>query len=361
VKSLHRFTICLGLLVVLGIHQSQASFTSFFVFGDGACTTTNNDFGGTSYFEKRFCNGRVWVEVLAQWQNLPFPTNHNWSYFGHSSQDLTNNVNSFTAPAEASNALVAIWVADADIVNNLNSLLFGPPYDNSKIAIWTNALNQTASNHAIAIQTLYNKGIRTLVIPNAVDLTKVPVYTDLSGPNKTFVRQRTLEFNTRLTKALSNAAATHAGLKIIQPDIFTLLNSIFSNPTNFGLIVPPLVAADNAIDQGLATLNGSGANFMFWDDLHPTAKFQMYIAEQAQQLLSPARISEIVSVNTSNQLSMAQLPVGRNGVVEVSTNFINWPTAANVTTTNSSQSILVKSPGDHGFYRLRFPFLWTWP
>ncbi len=359
VKNLRQFTICMGLLVVLGIHQSQAAFTSLFVFGDGATSTTNNSFAG--YYEKRFCNGRVWVELLAQWQNVNFPTNNNWSLFGHSSHDLTNNVNTFVAPGDASNALVAIWVADADIVNNLNNNSFGPPYDNSKLAIWTNSLNATASNHAIAIQTLYNKGIRTLVMPNAVDLTKVPVYTDLSAANKSFVRQRTIEFNTQFTAVISNAMTAHPGLKIVQPDIFSLLDTISANPTNFGLIAAPLTAADNALDQGFTALNGSGANFMFWDDLHPTAKFQMYIADKAQQLLSPARISDIVSVNTSNQLSMADLPVGRDGVVEVSTNFLNWSTTATVTTTNLNQSVMVNAPGEQGFYRLRFPFLWSWP
>jgi len=361
VKSLRRFTICLGLLVVLGIHRSQASYTSFYAFGDGACTTTNNPFAGPAYYGQRFCNGRVWVEVLAQRQNVPFPTNHNWSFFGHSSQNLTNNVNSFVAPVDASNALVAVWVADADIVNNLNNLSFGPPYDASKLAIWTNSLNQTATNHVHAIQTLYNKGIRTLVMPNAVDLTKVPVYSDLSAPNKTFVRQRTIEFNNLFSIIISNAIAANPGLQIVQPDIFALLDNIYANPTNFGLIVRPLTSTDTALDQGFTVLNGPGAQFMFWDDLHPTAKFQMYIAEAAQQLLSPARIASIFSVSSSNQLDLANVPVGRNGVVESSTNLINWTTAATITSTNTTQSSLVNAPGDVGFHRLRFPFLWTWP
>lgn len=360
-KSLHHFTACICLVVVLGINQTQAAFTSLYIFGDGASTTTNNSYAG--YYGKRFCNGRVWVEVLAQWQGLAFDTNHNWSYFfGQSTQNLTNNINSFIAPPDASNALVVVWVANADFVNNLNNTgLFGPPYDNSKLAVWTNSINQSVTNHTVAIQTLHNKGIRTLVMPNAVDLTKVPAYTGLSATNKAFIRQRTIEFNNRFSQILTSAMATLPGLKIIQPDIFTLVDSIYSNPTNFGLILSPLTEADNAIGQGFTVLNGPGANFMFWDDLHPTAKFQMYIAEKAQQLLSPARISDIISVSTSNQLSMADLPVGRDGVVEVSTNFLNWASAANVTTTNLNQSILVDAPGEHGFYRLRFPFLWSWP
>ena len=360
-KSLLRFTVCIALLVTLGVNQTRASFSSLYIFGDGASTTTNNPGAGSLYYGQRFCNGRVWVEVLAQWQNIDFPTNHNWSFFAHSSQNLTNDVNTFASPPDASNSLVVIWVANADFVNNLNTLSFGPPYNNSKLAIWTNSINQTVTNHSRAIQTLYNKGIRHLVMPSAVDLTKVPNFSGLSAANKLFVRQRTIELNTQLSNAQNYATATLPGLTIIQPDIFALLDSIHSNPTNYSLIVSPNTATDNALDQGFTALNGPGANFAFWDDLHPTAKFQMYIAEKAQQLLSPASISNITSVTTSNLLDLSSLPVGRNGVVEISTNFFNWTTAAAVTSTNLNQSILVNAPGDQGFYRLRFPFLWTWP
>lgn len=358
-KSLWRFTICFCLLVVFGVSQTRAAFNSLYIFGDGASTTTNNLSSPTLYYGQRFCNGRVWVEVLAQWQAIPYITNNNWSYFGHSSQDLTNNVNTFIAPTNASSALVIVWVNNADFVNLISA--YGPPFNNTSLVNWTNGINQSITNHAIAIQTLHNKGVRTLVMPNAVDLTKVAAYSTYSAANKSFIRQRTIEFNNRFIQILSNANATLPGLKIVQPDAFTLLDNIYANPTNFGLIVPPLSEADNAIQQGFTVLNGPGANFMFWDDLHPTAKFQMYIADKAQQLLSPAWINNISSVNASNQLDMADLPVGRNGVVEASTNFLNWATTATITTTNLTQSVLINAPGERGFYRLRFPFLWSWP
>lgn len=358
-KSLRHFTVCFWLLVILAINQTHAAFTSLYIFGDGASTTTANTAPG--YYGQRYCNGRVWVEVLAQWQNLTYQASNNLSYYGHYSQLLTNSANSFTPPADVSNALVIVWVADADLVNNMVNGAFGPPYDNSKLSIWTNSLNNSITNHTVAIQTFYNKGVRTLVMPNAVDVTKVALFAEHTTAGKAFVRQRVIEFNNRFAIILSNAVATLPGLKIVTPDIFTLLDNIYSNPTNFGLIFPPLEEAHTAIGQGYTVLNGPGADFMFWDDTHPTAKFQMYIADKAQQLLSPAIISNITSVNTSNQLDLASLPVGRNGVVEVSTNFVDWSASADIATTNLNQSILVNAPGEHGFYRLRFPFLWSWP
>ncbi len=51
------------------------------------------------------------------------------------------------------------------------------PYTSNNIAIWTNAINQSISNHFTAITNLYAKGVRTLVMPNAVDITEIPYYS----------------------------------------------------------------------------------------------------------------------------------------------------------------------------------------
>ncbi len=78
----------------------------------------------------------------------------------------------------------------------------------------------------------------------------------------------------------------------------------------------------------------------------------MLIAERAQQLLSPISISKVTRQGTSNKLDLVNLPVGRNGFVDVSTNFLNWTNAA---------TVFVPASAARGFHRLRLPFEWTWP
>ena len=78
VKNLFRFTASVLLLGSLSA-RAEAQFTSLYVFGDGMCTTTNNGSGYAWYYGNRFCNGRVWVEVLSQWQGLTYNSNKNWS------------------------------------------------------------------------------------------------------------------------------------------------------------------------------------------------------------------------------------------------------------------------------------------
>jgi hypothetical protein len=97
------------------------------------------------------------------------------------------------------------------------------------------------------------------------------------------------------------------------------------------------------------------------------------------------QISKLIPLNGSNQLNVANIPIGLNGFVDGSTNLAlaNWTSLQNVTSTNTTQTFFVMtngfsqnlpliSPGGGGsasnfvfntaqFYRLHFPYAWTWP
>ncbi len=81
------------------VFPARAEFTSLYAFGDGVCTTTNGP-GGDSYYGNRKTNGRIWIEVLAQWQGLTYDSNKNFSYYGHFSSNLVAHLNNFVPPAD---------------------------------------------------------------------------------------------------------------------------------------------------------------------------------------------------------------------------------------------------------------------
>jgi len=394
VKSLIRFGCCV-LLFGLVVLPARAAFTSLYIFGDGVSTTTNNIQSGplaAYYYGYRFCNGRVWVELLAQQLGLTnnywYSTNSsnqlsyanlsasstNWSYssnnnsyFEHSSSIVVTDVSNFVAPADVSNALFIVWVNEADFVYDMTHYT---PFTSNNIAVWTNAINQSISNHFMVITNLYAEGVRTLVMPNAADITEVPSYSGLPAVNKSFVRQRVIDFNTAFTTTLSNAMVSCPGLKIYQPDFFSLLDNILTNAAAYGLTNAlysghTIDAIDGYYDGLLPNLNlnGPGANYIFWDYLDPSAKAQAIMVDTVQQLLAPTQISQITSQNGSNQLAVANVPIGLNGVVLGSTNLAltNWTTVTSFNSTNSAQSVFVPISGPLQFYRLNFPFAWTWP
>jgi phospholipase/lecithinase/hemolysin len=341
------------------------------VFGDGVCTTTDNTSGGPYYWGKRYTNGRVWVEVLAQRQGLPNNTisnvdwsysGNNLSYFGQYSWYLVQNINNFQAPTNASTALFVVWVCDADFVGFISD--YGPntPGD-LNTQVWTNAIGQSLNYHFQALTNLYAKGARTLVMPNAVDITKAPIYAGLAPNEQTFIQQMVIYFNTNFASLLNQARAQCPGITIYAPDFFALLNNIMANPANYGLINPRPGAY--AIGDGYTSLSsGAGTTYVFWDYQDPTAKTAEIMADVVQQLISPTTISKLALLIGSNRLDAVNYPIGLGGFVDGGTNTVygNWTLGlTNCNSTNAAQAILVPASGPPAFYRLRFPFAWSWP
>jgi len=379
------------LLLGLSVCPAKAGFTSLYIFGDGVSTITNNPAAGSlPYYGLRRSNGRVWIELLAQELNLTnnfwysnSPANHltytnlsasstnwsysgnDWSFYGDYSSLLVTDVSNFVAPPDASNDLFIVWVNDADFVNDMGTIY--PSYG-TNIMQWTNAINQSLTNHWQAITNLYYaKGVRTLVMPNAVDITEIPYYDTYPAANKIFIRQMVTNFNTAFTSTLSNAMVSCPGLQIYEPDFFSLLDNILANPASYGVTnaLQGGQSIDALDDNSLSdsSLNGVGANYIFWDKTDPTAKVHAIMADVAKQLIAPVQFNQIASLGSSNRLDLASVPVGLNGIVQGSTNLVpaNWSSVTNFTSTNSTLSVMVTNSGPMQFYRLNFPFSWAWP
>lgn len=364
-RRLCKTSACL-LLFGLVVFRGQAEFSSLYAFGDGVCTTTNNQTPfpySTNYYGKRYSNGRVWIEVLAERQGLTYESNKNWSYYGHYSRNLVTNVNNFVAPPDASNALFIIWVNNADFVDFMGTI-----FPSTNIVTWSNAMNHSLSNHFRAVTNLYRaKGARTLVLPNAVDITKIPYYSLIaSATSKSFIRQRVIDFNAAFgTTFINQIKANCPGVRIIVPDIFTLLDDILAHAADYGLTnalyngQPTNVLEDPLLNN--RSLTGPGTNYIFWDSLDPTAKAHAVIADVVQQIISPVQIGKITPLNGSNRLDATNVPMGLNGIVDGSTNFWNWTAVTHFNSTNTIQSVYVPTAAPMQFYKLRFPFAWSWP
>jgi len=337
------------------IFPARGAFTSLQVFGDGLSTITNNVSPGTNYYGNRYCNGRIWVEVLAERQGLALPTNRNLSFFGHYSSNLVINVSNYVAQPDAGSTLFVVWVNNADIVFDIS---YFDPYTSNNIAAWTNANNRSISNHAKIVETLYAKGARTIVMPPAVDITKAPFYSGLSTANKTFIRQQVSAFNSAFTNRVKQLEASSSGLKIIMPDFFSFVDDLIAAPNNYKLTNATTYALLALANK---TLNGPGTNFVFWDNLNPSARVQEIFADMTQAMLSPPIASAITRAGDGNQLTISNAPIGLDGVVMGSQDLLNWSPVQNFETTNATQAIMIPFDGPKSFYRLRFPFDWSWP
>ena len=351
----------IGGILLLGftVNTAQAAFNALYVFSDSISTTTNNPATGPYYYGQRYSNGRVWVEVLAQRQGLPYDPNKNWSYFGDTSTDLVAHVSSFQPPGDASNGLFIIWVNCAD-------LYYPAYYSGSNTNAWTNAINQSQINHYKAVTNLYfAKGVRTLILPNVVDLSTIPLFNASSSAK--VIHQMCANYNVAFSGTMNRIRAACPNLTLYSPDFFSLLTNILAYPTNY-LVTNALyggLSVDALDDPALnnKTTNGPGANYIFWDEKDPSAKVHMWMANLAQQLMSPAQISGITVFSGSNRLDLANVPIGQNGLVLDCTNLAApaWKTNVNFTGTNLAQSVYVTNSGSPWYYRLRYLYSWTWP
>jgi phospholipase/lecithinase/hemolysin len=402
-KTLFR-TAFAAVLLGLAAFPAKATFTSMYVFGDALSTTTNNTVGSSSYpkqyYGKRYSNGRVWVEVLAQRQGIPIA--NNWSYFDDNSSNLVTNVKNFNNQIPPT-ALVVVWCNDSD--------LYDQAIDGSTSAWATNAISQGTNNEFVAIGNLCNKGARTLVMPSPVDLSEVPGF-DLTY-NTSYLNslhQLSTAYNIAFSNMLNQARAANPSVTIIEPDFFDLLNNVLTNASAYSLT--NALSGGNNIDArenlgNAANTNGLGANYIYWDYLDPSARFHEVIADNVQQILAPVAINSLSVIGnpnytTLNVLSVSNMPVGLNGFVDglTSTNgggSTPWAPVIGFNSTSSIQSVSFNAPplamtilpsgngslapGSEGSsgtgagntqtnfvptgamesYQLRFPYNWTWP
>ena len=268
-------------------------------------------------------------------------------------------------PSDASNALVVIWVNNAD--------LYFPALDSSPtLDKFTNVINVALTNQFQAITNLYAKGIRTLLMPNVVDISTVPKFNAYTTQTNLF-HQATTNYNAAFYVTLDKARTSCPGLNIVVPDYFGLLTNLLTYPASYGLtnvlVSGRSMDAIDASNYGLpvANTNGYGTNYIFWDPTDPTAKVHYLMAGVAQQLISPVKIGQLTVFPGSNRLDLVNVPVYTNsplnGLVLVSTNLAsaNWTTNLAFSTTNTSQSVWATNASPQSFYRLKFPYVWTWP
>jgi phospholipase/lecithinase/hemolysin len=411
------------------VFSSQAGFSSIYIWGDSLSNTTTNNAGSSAkyYYGQRYSNGRTWVEVLAQRQGLGANSisNVNWSYssnnvsfYGHYSSSFVTDIKSFNPPPGLANkSLFVVWADNADFVGDMTS--FGQPNSGTNQTAWTTAINQHLTNHLNFITSLYAKGARTFVAPNAADITVIPQFNNSGAAYRKFVRQQIISFNASYAAMLNQlqASPNFPGLKIVVPDIYSLLNNVLTNAASFGLTNalydekygngPTCIDATDAYSLGLlnsAALNGPGTNYIFWDYFgSPTAAMGEVIADFVQQYLSPVQLTGVTQINGNDRLDVVNMPVGLNGFVDGNTNLSpsTWTLATNFNSFTTAQSIFVITPplpagfgtgaptntgpvdinpGDIStnavypppgtntffnvaaqFYRLRFPYAWNWP
>jgi phospholipase/lecithinase/hemolysin len=289
-----RWLVAVITLIGVGVATAAAGpFSDLIVFGDSLSDVGNvaqasfDIYPGRYYYNDRFSNGPVWVESLSLELGLgslqrSTAGGANFAYGGAQTtgtggleglfiRDIDEQVTQFlTTRAVDAGALFVVFAGSNDLIGG-----------ESNIAAPVDSL-------AKDIRRLIAAGARQFLMPNLPLLGFTPRYND-SAPLAAQYRLRTEQFNAALDLALDNLADSNAEVTFHRLDVAGLFASAIAEPAAFGLANVTDSAAPG-LEPGTASYNSSQIvpnpnEYMFWDDLHPTAAVHAILAGRAEALL----------------------------------------------------------------------------
>ena len=313
------------IVALLSLPAAGGPFSDLIVFGDSLSDVGNIDqaspsffkFPGPYYYEGRFSNGPVYVEALATGLGLPAITHSgaggdDFAYGGAQTagtggleglfiRDIDEQVSQFLSTRTVDPAALFLVFAGS------NDLVGGETNVNVPV-------NQLASD----IGRLVSAGARQFLIPNLPPLGFTPRFNG----NATTVSQyntRSADFNMALTTVLDNLEAGNPALEFHRLDVANMFVQALADPGAFGLTnvtnaaAPGLQPGDSSYDTNMIAAEPN--EYLFWDDLHPTAAVHAILAERALTLL----LSLAGDYNQNEIVDAADYTVWRNTVGQAGT------------------------------------------
>src|SRR5436190_10614835 len=206
------------------------AFDAIYAFGDSLTDTGNNPAPDIIYYQGRYSNGPLWIEYLSTQLGLAYIAVNNHAQSGGETADALAQVRQFTAPANASRSLFVVWAGGNDFIHN-----FSKGADDT---FWNSLIAQSVANLSNAVSVLYADGARVIVVPNQVDLSRIPLVVDSGLPFlpqlQVYMRGKLEQFNGSLGAALAAIAQAHPDLQIIIPNVYARFNDLLANLFNNG-------------------------------------------------------------------------------------------------------------------------------
>ncbi len=309
--------------LILPISAEASSFTRINVFGD-SLVETGNLFNLTGlppsppYFEGRFSNEEIWVDILAETYDLNpilaselgtiIPTEGVNFAFSGATTGLTN-IGGNALPGlqqqiEAFRDLTAIAPADVDALNIIwagaNDYFQALPSSDGAIVPLAEVPEQATENLASAVESLYEVGARNFLVVNLPDLGETPFTDSLNQFFPGIASQlNTLTgiHNSLLDRQLDNLSLLPE-IELTTLDANSLFRSIITEPSQFGFSNINNSCLLNF--QSGFMFDGVCENpneFVFWDDIHPTSATNQLIAQLAKNTLQEQEQEQVPEPN----------------------------------------------------------------
>jgi phospholipase/lecithinase/hemolysin len=286
------------------------AFDAIYAFGDSlsdvgnALIATGGAEPGPPYVNGQFSNGPVWVQDLAAGLGLaPLapslmggtdyaygtgetgPTAFNTSNPATDLTGPTGQIAQFLTvdPTADPHALYTIWIGS----NDLEDILAGATPSQYAADIAT-----AVGNIDSAIATLAGAGAKDFLIVTVPDLGLTPGALALGPTTSAALSAVAAGFDSTLVDGAGpipslGAIAGADGLSLSVLNTYSLLDAIVANPASYGFsnVTQPCLTGEVNYSGGTACPNPN--QYLFWDEIHPTAAGQAIVADAALTVLAP--------------------------------------------------------------------------
>jgi thermolabile hemolysin len=320
------------------------SFTAVYAFGDSLTDTGRNPSpAGTNYFEGRFSNGPLWIEYLSALLGITYNTNNNLAVSGSQTSALLSEIAGMPAVTNPHSALYAVWSGGNDFLQNAGI--------GENDAEWSMIISNAVLNITNAVATLYTNGAREVLVGNLPNLGKIPELRT-TGTFTNYIDTKVQLFNSSLGTAVTNLMQGYSGLRIYVMNANLAVSNVYNFPLTYGFTVISIDALD---DPSLAnkSLNGPGADYLFWDPVHPTTKMHAMVGAMAYDLVGVGL--NLAGGGPTLNVTVTNLYPGFQYSIQGSTNLLTWTNyetfTANATNLNLS---VTNGPRQAVYYRVLY-------
>ena len=280
----------LAVSLVLGLCLSNAwaeTLTGIVAFGD-SLSDVGNVYAATGdiypasppYFDGRFSNGPIWLERLASRLGLPQPVGsyHGGTIFACGGAETGSGTSSMNAPnmgkqvsdylavyPPSASELYVFWGGANDVFAGL-------------VAGETPDPLVSVANLAQLIRTMVTEGgAEHLLVPNMPPLGRTPWGLTLTSQQQQQLDLLSAGFNSALSTQLAQLRS-NLDVRIDELDIYGTFMEAVNNPAGYGL--------SNVTEPALSAPAGADPDeYLFWDEVHPTAAAHALIGNMAADLV----------------------------------------------------------------------------
>jgi outer membrane lipase/esterase len=324
--------------------SSGFSFTAVYSFGDSLSDTGRSPAPPPDYYDGRFCNGPLWNEYLSAELGIPYNAANNFAVSGTTTSNLLEQISQLTPSPNLASALFTLKSGGNDFFDSVDMGANDP--------VWGIVVSNAVMNITNALGAIYTNGGREVIVANLPNLGLTPAFIGTPTGYSNYIDSKVALFNLLLAADLTNVAQRYPALRLYFFDDNQSFSNILRTASSYGFTVTTIGAVDdpNLTDK---SFNGPGANYVYWDKVHPTTKLDKIVADSAFRYVS-AELS-IPRTGAQTNLAVQNLYPGLPYTIQSSSNLIAWTDYQTIKPASTNAAVVwTNQPQPRIFYRVRY-------